>query len=280
MKEKGLVKCMKLTFIGADHEVTGSCHLLQANGKNILIDYGMEQGRNLFENQPIPVPENEIDYVLLTHAHIDHSGMLPLLCRNGFKGQVVATIATIGHWEIAGVISPNPLPTFPNGFPKKMLEEFGRRTGRGILCNQPYSGTEVIKAYGDEHVRSGSLIVYTSADSVFQIAAHEDVVPVEELYHCCEIARELLTGELGVGRVIARPFIGANGNYTRTSNRHDFSSCRQKIQCWICWLMPVMIRMELVRFMISLQEKEFSTRSVLSVMRTEWIRQSPHFRRK
>ncbi|MDD3360289.1 MAG: phosphopentomutase [Hespellia sp.] len=130
---------------------------------------------------------------------------------------------TIGHWEIAGVISPNPLPTFPNGFPKKMLEEFGRRTGRGILCNQPYSGTEVIKAYGDEHVRSGSLIVYTSADSVFQIAAHEDVVPVEELYHCCEIARELLTGELGVGRVIARPFIGANGNYTRTSNRHDFS---------------------------------------------------------
>lgn len=100
MKEKGLVKCMKLTFIGADHEVTGSCHLLQANGKNILIDYGMEQGRNLFENQPIPVPENEIDYVLLTHAHIDHSGMLPLLCRNGFKGQVVATIATTDLCQI------------------------------------------------------------------------------------------------------------------------------------------------------------------------------------
>lgn len=130
---------------------------------------------------------------------------------------------TIGHWEIAGVISKAPLPTYPNGFPKEVLEEFSKRTGRGVLCNRPYSGTEVIKDYGDEHVKTGDLIVYTSADSVFQIAAHEEVVPVEQLYEYCEIARKILVGEHGVGRVIARPFIGESGNYTRTSNRHDFS---------------------------------------------------------
>ncbi len=130
---------------------------------------------------------------------------------------------TIGHWEIAGVVSDNPLPTYPDGFPKEVLDEFSRRTGREIICNKPYSGTEVIKDYGDEHVKSGALIVYTSADSVFQIAAHEDVVPLEELYNYCRIAREILVGKHGVGRVIARPFIGESGNYKRTSNRHDFS---------------------------------------------------------
>ncbi len=130
---------------------------------------------------------------------------------------------TIGHWEIAGVISEKPLPTFPNGFPKEVLERFSEATGRGVLCNLPYSGTEVIKEYGDEHVKTGKLIVYTSADSVFQIAAHEDVVPLETLYEYCRMAREILTGEYGVGRVIARPFIGEHGNYTRTPNRHDFS---------------------------------------------------------
>ncbi len=130
---------------------------------------------------------------------------------------------TIGHWEIAGVYSPKPLPTYPNGFPKEVLEEFSARTGRGVLCNLPYSGTEVIKKYGDEHMRTGDLIVYTSADSVFQIAAHEDIVPVEQLYEYCRIAREILQGEHGVGRVIARPFIGADGQYTRTPRRHDFS---------------------------------------------------------
>ena len=130
---------------------------------------------------------------------------------------------TIGHWEIAGLISENPLPTYPNGFPEDLLQEFCKRTGRGILCNQPYSGTEVIKDYGDEHVKTGKLIVYTSADSVFQIAAHEDIVPVETLYEYCRAAREILTGEHGVGRVIARPFIGKDGNYTRTTRRHDFS---------------------------------------------------------
>ncbi|MGN0325747.1 MAG: phosphopentomutase [Lachnospiraceae bacterium] len=130
---------------------------------------------------------------------------------------------TIGHWEIAGHISKEPLPVYPEGFPKELLEEFSRQTGRGVLCNLPYSGTEVIKEYGDEHVQTGKLIVYTSADSVFQIAAHEEVVPVETLYEYCRIARKLLTGKHGVGRVIARPFIGADGNYTRTTRRHDFS---------------------------------------------------------
>ena len=130
---------------------------------------------------------------------------------------------TIGHWEIAGVYSPKPLPVFENGFPKDFLEEFSKKVGRGVICNKPYSGTVVINDYGDEHVASGDLIVYTSADSVFQIAAHEDVVPVDELYDYCKIAREMLTGDLGVGRVIARPFIGTSGNYTRTSRRHDFS---------------------------------------------------------
>lgn len=130
---------------------------------------------------------------------------------------------TIGHWEIAGICSEKPLPTYPNGFPKEVLDEFSRRTGRGVLCNAPYSGTEVIKVYGKEHMDTGKLIVYTSADSVFQIAAHEDIVPVETLYEYCEIAREILQGEHGVGRVIARPFIGEEGNFTRTAKRHDYS---------------------------------------------------------
>ena len=130
---------------------------------------------------------------------------------------------TIGHWEIAGVLSKKPLPTYPNGFPQEILEAFSRATGRGVLCNKPYSGTEVIQKYGDEHVRTGNLIVYTSADSVFQIAAHEEVVPVETLYEYCQMAREILQGEHGVGRVIARPFVGTSGHYTRTPKRHDFS---------------------------------------------------------
>lgn len=129
---------------------------------------------------------------------------------------------TIGHWEIAGMISPKPLPTYPNGFPEDVIEEFEKRTGRKVLCNKPYSGTEVIKDYGEEHVKTGALIVYTSADSVFQIAAHEDVVPVPELYRYCQIARDMLQGEHCVGRVIARPFTG-EWPFTRTSNRHDYS---------------------------------------------------------
>lgn len=130
---------------------------------------------------------------------------------------------TIGHWEIAGIISPSPLPTYPDGFPDDVINRFEAASGRKVLCNKPYSGTEVIKDYGEEHMKTGDLIVYTSVDSVFQIAAHEDVVPVEKLYEYCKIARKLLTGEHGVGRVIARPFVGSPGNFTRTTNRHDFS---------------------------------------------------------
>ena len=130
---------------------------------------------------------------------------------------------TIGHWEIAGLISPNPLPTYPEGFPEEVLAPFRAATGRGVLANAPWSGTEVIMKYGDEHVKTGDLIVYTSADSVFQIAAHEEVVPLEKLYEYCHIARQQLQGKHGVGRVIARPFVGTSGAYKRTSNRHDYS---------------------------------------------------------
>lgn len=130
---------------------------------------------------------------------------------------------TIGHWEIAGIISSSPMPVFPEGFPDEVLEALSKETGRGILCNLPYSGTKVINDYGDEHIETGKLIVYTSADSVLQIAAHESVVPVETLYEYCKIARKIMTGKYGVGRIIARPFIGESGNYERTSRRHDFS---------------------------------------------------------
>ena len=130
---------------------------------------------------------------------------------------------TIGHWEIAGLISPEPLPTYPEGFPEEVLAPFRAATGRGVLANAPWSGTAVIEEFGDEHVRTGDLIVYTSADSVFQIAAHEDVIPLEQLYEYCHIARQQLQGKHGVGRVIARPFVGTSGAYKRTSNRHDYS---------------------------------------------------------
>ncbi len=130
---------------------------------------------------------------------------------------------TIGHWEIAGIVSPDPLPTYPDGFPEEVLSPFKAATGRGVLANAPWSGTEVIMKYGDEHVKTGDLIVYTSADSVFQIAAHEEVVPLEQLYEYCHIARKQLKGKHGVGRVIARPFVGTSGAYKRTSNRHDYS---------------------------------------------------------
>ncbi len=130
---------------------------------------------------------------------------------------------TIGHWEIAGVSSAKALPTYPNGFPREILDKFEAATGRKVLCNLPYSGTKVLDDYGKQHLETGDLIVYTSADSVFQIAAHEDLVPVEKLYEYCEIARNILTGDHAVGRVIARPFVGEPGNFTRTSRRHDYS---------------------------------------------------------
>ena len=130
---------------------------------------------------------------------------------------------TTGHWEIAGLVSEAPMPVFPEGFPDELLDEFKKRTGRGVLCNKPYSGTDAIRDFGEEHMRTGALIIYTSADSVFQVAAHEEIVPVEELYRICETARELCTGKYAVGRVIARPFEGKPGAFVRTSRRHDFS---------------------------------------------------------
>ena len=130
---------------------------------------------------------------------------------------------TTGHFEISGIVMPAPLPTYPDGFPDEIIAKFSRQTGRGVLCNKPASGTAVIEEFGAEHMRTGDLIVYTSADSVFQIAAHEAVVPVETLYEYCRIARKILVGEHGVGRVIARPFIGEPGSFTRTARRHDYS---------------------------------------------------------
>jgi len=131
---------------------------------------------------------------------------------------------TIGHWEIAGVVSPEPLPTYPQGFPEDVLDAFEKATGREVMCNLPYSGTDVIRDYGEEQLDSGKWIVYTSADSVFQVAANEEHIPLEELYDACHKAREILKGKHGVGRVIARPFVGGSKlDFKRTSNRHDYS---------------------------------------------------------
>ena len=130
---------------------------------------------------------------------------------------------TIGHWEIAGIISEKPLPTYPNGFPAEVINDLEMAFKRKIICNKPYSGTKVINDYGREHEETGALIVYTSADSVLQIAAHENKVPIDELYEYCRIARKIMTGSHGVGRIIARPFIGKYPNYERTPRRHDFS---------------------------------------------------------
>ena len=141
-------------------------------------------------------------------------------CREASMGKDT----TIGHWEIGGVISPEPLPTYPDGFPQEVLDAFAQATGRGILCNKPYSGTDVIRDYGEEQRQTGKWIVYTSADSVFQIAANEEFIPLEELYDACHKARAILQGKHGVGRVIARPYVGnEKDGYKRTSNRHDYS---------------------------------------------------------
>src|SRR2546429_542887 len=130
---------------------------------------------------------------------------------------------TTGHWEMMGVVTPVAFPTYPHGFPDDVIDPFMNRTGRGVLGNKPASGTEIIQELGEVHQRTGKWIVYTSADSVFQIAAHEETIPLEELYSGCRVAREILTGKHAVGRVIARPFTGSPGHYERTPNRHDFS---------------------------------------------------------
>ena len=130
---------------------------------------------------------------------------------------------TTGHWEIAGLVSQRAMPTYPHGFPEEIIREYERLTGRKVLCNRPYSGTDVIRDDGEQAQKNGGLIVYTSADSVFQVAAHEETVPVEELYRCCRLARKLMTGEHGAGRIIARPFVGEPGSHARTSNRRHSS---------------------------------------------------------
>ncbi len=148
----------------------------------------------------------------------------PIAAHGRLKERSAGKDTTTGHWEIAGLVSSRPFPTYPEGFPPEILDSFMRETGREILCNRPYSGTEVIRDYGEEHLKTGKLIVYTSADSVFQVAAHEEKVPVEELYRYCRIARKLLTGKHAVGRVIARPFVGnSQKGFSRTANRRDFS---------------------------------------------------------
>ena len=161
-------------------------------------------------------------------GNIDGVSCLPKVAQTGAVARLTEASmgkdTTIGHWEIAGIVSENPLPTYPHGFPDEVLEPFKEATGRGVLANAPWSGTAVLDAYGEEHMKTGDLIVYTSADSVFQIAAHEDIVPPEQLYEYCRIARKILQGKHGVGRVIARPFIGTGkGRFQRTANRHDFS---------------------------------------------------------
>jgi phosphopentomutase len=130
---------------------------------------------------------------------------------------------TTGHWELMGILTPQAMPTYPHGFPDEVIDPFMNQTGHGVLGNVPASGTEIIQELGEEHQRTGKWIVYTSADSVFQIAAHEETIPLEELYAACRVARRILTGKHAVGRVIARPFVGEPGNYVRTPNRHDFS---------------------------------------------------------
>jgi phosphopentomutase len=130
---------------------------------------------------------------------------------------------TTGHWELMGVVTPQPMPTYGHGFPHDVIDPFMHRTGRGVLGNKAASGTEIIQELGEQHQQTGKWIVYTSADSVFQLAAHEETIPLDELYRACEIAREILTGKHAVGRVIARPFVGEPGSYERTPNRHDYS---------------------------------------------------------
>lgn len=166
----------------------------------------------------------ELGLFNIAGVHCGQPSQAPIGCFARLREASAGKDTTIGHWEIAGLVSSDPLPTFPDGFPQEVLDAFTQKTGYRVLCNKPYSGTEVIKDYGEEHMKTGALIVYTSADSVFQIAANEAVVPVEKLYEICAQARELLKGKYGVGRVIARPFVGdCAANFTRTSRRHDFS---------------------------------------------------------
>ncbi len=187
-------------------------------------DVGANTLKGCFDTGALNIP-NMLKMGLgnITGVEFLKSEETPIAAYGRLKERSIGKDTTTGHWEIAGIISDKPMPTYPNGFPKELLEEFSRLSGRAVLCNKPYSGTEVLKDYGAEHLKTGALIVYTSADSVFQIAAHEEIVPIEQLYEYCRIARKLLACEHAVGRVIARPFIGKEGAFSRTANRKDFS---------------------------------------------------------
>ena len=202
--------------------VLDSCGIGDAPDAKDFGDYGANTIKSISQSK-----EFNIDNLI--SMGFTHIGGLSFLGNGELKSKVARLCekskgkdTTIGHWEIVGVVSEKPLPTFPNGFPERILKEFSEKTGRGVICNKTYSGTEVIKDYGEEHLKTGDLIVYTSADSVFQIAAHESIVPPEELYEYCRIAREILVGDFGIGRVIARPFEGEYP-FKRTPRRHDFS---------------------------------------------------------
>jgi len=191
---------------------------------SLYSDSGSNTLRSLYESGGLKVPNlRKMGLFNIEGNNYSKKTMSPTASFGRLKELSLGKDTTVGHWEMAGIISRTPFPTYPVGFPKEIITEFEKQTGRKVLCNRPYSGTEVIKDYGEEHIKTGSLIIYTSSDSVFQIAAHEDVVPVKELYDYCLIARNILVGEHAVSRVIARPFIGEKGNYIRTSNRHDFS---------------------------------------------------------
>lgn len=187
-------------------------------------DFGANTLKSLSKSKKLNIP-NLIKCGLGNIDDIDCIGKCdtPIGIYGKIKESSLGKDTTVGHWEIGGIVSKNPLPTYPNGFPNEVLEEFTRLTGYGVLCNKPYSGTQVIKDYGKEHLETGKLIVYTSADSVFQIAGHEELIPIEKLYTVCEIARKMLVGKHGVGRVIARPFVGEYPNFVRTASRRDFS---------------------------------------------------------
>mgnify|MGYP004539421665 FL=1 len=205
--------------------VLDSCGCGEAPDAHAFGDYNVNTLRSCATSDKLHVP-NMVSYGLGNIDNVDYLGKAEHqkgACAR-LQEASMGKDTTIGHWEIAGIVSPNPLPTYPNGFPEEILKPFREATGRGVLANAPWSGTEVIAKYGEEHMKTGDLIVYTSADSVFQIAAHEDIVPPEQLYEYCRIARKLLVGKHGVGRVIARPFVGnPKDGFTRTSNRHDFS---------------------------------------------------------
>ncbi len=202
--------------------VLDSCGIGEAPDSEHFGDKGASTIKSISQSPYFNIPSLK----KLGYSHIDGLSFLG----DGELNSKVARLVplskgkdtTIGHWEIAGIVSEKPLPTFPDGFPKDFIDEFSKKTGRKILCNKPYSGTEVLKDFGEEQIKTEGLICYTSADSVFQIAAHESVISPEKLYEYCKIAREMLQGDLGVGRVIARPFEG-NFPFTRTSRRHDFS---------------------------------------------------------